>query len=134
MSIMYFTVESAAEKLEVHPRTVLRFISQEKLKAVKVGRQWRIKSSDLLEFTGEKSEEKKASASAVIDIPVSGRNEADRYQTLVMASLNSRKGNESSIDRRVDCIYNREEQSVRFILWGGISFMKDFFTLLDNYS
>jgi len=134
VSNSFYTVESAAEKLDVHPRTVLRFINQKKLKAVKVGRQWRIKYSDLMEMTGEPPEERTVTASAVIDIPVSDRSEADRYQTLVMASLNSRKGNVNGIDRRVDCIYNREEQTVRFVLWGGISFLKDFFTLLDNYS
>jgi excisionase family DNA binding protein len=134
LSNSYYTVDSAAEKLDVHPRTVLRFINQGKLKAVKVGRQWRIKNIDLRAFIGEPVEERKSSASAVIDIPVSDRNEADRYQTLVMASLNSRNGNVNGIDRRVDCIYNREEQTVRFVLWGGISFVKDFFTLLDNYS
>ena len=134
VSNSFFTVETTATKLDVHPRTILRFINQGKLKAVKVGRQWRIKYKDLQKFTGEETEDKQASASAVLDIPVSGRNEADRYQTLVMASLNSRQGNESSIDRRVDCIYNRDEETVRFVLWGGITFLKDFFTLIDNYS
>ena len=134
MSNAFFTVDSAATKLDVHPRTILRFINQGKLKAVKVGRQWRIKYSDLQEFTGEEIEEKQASASAVIDIPVSDRNEADRYQTLVLASLNNRNSPGGILDRRVDCIYNKEEQSVRFVLWGGISFLKDFFTLLDNYT
>lgn len=133
MSNNFYTVDSAAEKLDVHPRTVLRFINQGKLKAVKVGRQWRIKNEDLLKFTGEPEPVKKAGASSVLDIPVADRNEADRLQTLVMASLNSRNGMPYEVDRRVDCIYNRDEQTVRFVLWGSISFMKDFYILINNY-
>ena len=132
MSKDFFTVELAAEKLDVHPRTILRFINQGKLNAVKVGRQWRIKNQDLYELLGETVADKKPNASSVLDIPVNDENEANRYHTLVMASLNSR-GSTGDQNHRVDFMYNREEQMVRFVLWGSISFMKDFYTLMNNF-
>ena len=64
MSDSLFTVEYAAEKLDVHPRTVLRFIHQGKLKAFKVGRQWRIKKGDLYELLGENIAERKSTKSS----------------------------------------------------------------------
>ncbi|MBB6480926.1 excisionase family DNA-binding protein [Spirochaeta isovalerica] len=133
MDDSFYSVESAAEKLDVHSRTVLRFIRDGKLKAVKVGRQWRIRREDLQALTGEPEKEQQASASSVIDLPVSGREEAYRYETLVMAALNSRGNRGKESNHRVDCLYNSEEQTVRFVLWGSISFMKDFFTLIDRY-
>jgi len=129
----FYSVDRAADKLGVHSRTILRFIGDGKLKAAKVGRQWRIRREDLMALVGEPVEERKAVSSAVLDLPVSGREEADRYQTLVMASLNSRGNWGDETDHRVDCLYNNEEQSLRFVLWGSVSFMKDFFTLIDRY-
>lgn len=133
MSDSLFTVDSAAEKLDVHPRTILRFINQGKLKAFKVGRQWRIKKGDLYELLGETVSERKSTASSVIDFPVKDENEANRFITLFTASLNSRNGYDST-DRRADFMYNREENSIRIVLWGSLSFMKDFYTLIGNYS
>lgn len=133
MDNYYYTVDKVAEKLAVHSRTVLRFIRDGKLKATKVGRQWRIKKEDLNAFAGEPSGERRSSASSVIDLPVTGREEANRYQTLVTAALNSRRKEEDEVHHRVDSLYNDEEQMLRFILWGSIGFMKDFYTLIDRY-
>lgn len=45
-----FNISQAAYILKVHPLTVRRYIREEKLKAVKVGGNVRIKESDLSEF------------------------------------------------------------------------------------
>lgn len=45
-----YTLETAAEKLSVHPNTIKKFVFDRQLKAYKLGRQWRIMESDLLEF------------------------------------------------------------------------------------
>lgn len=41
------TCEEAAAFLRVHPRTVYRLLREGKLPGVKVGRQWRIRRTDL---------------------------------------------------------------------------------------
>jgi len=43
----WFTLEAAAKMLEVSERTLLRWIKSGKLKPAKVGREYRIKPSDL---------------------------------------------------------------------------------------
>jgi len=45
-----YTVEQFAERLKLHPKTVLRFIREGRLRAVKVGRSYRILRSDLEAF------------------------------------------------------------------------------------
>lgn len=44
------TPDQVAEKLQVHPFTVLKFIKQGKLKASKLGRVYRIRGSDVDQF------------------------------------------------------------------------------------
>lgn len=44
------TAEQVAKLLQVHPFTVLKFIKQKKLKAMKLGRMYRIRQSDVDAF------------------------------------------------------------------------------------
>jgi excisionase family DNA binding protein len=47
MSEEVYTVEQFAERLKLHPKTVLRFIKDGRLRAVKVGKSWRILWTDM---------------------------------------------------------------------------------------
>jgi len=53
------TIEEAADRLIVHPNTVRRLIKTGQLKAVKVGRLYRVLEKDLLEFIYGSREERK---------------------------------------------------------------------------
>ena len=53
MNIKYITVKDAAEILNIHPRTVTRFLITGKLKGAKVGRSWRLDEQDVKEFFEE---------------------------------------------------------------------------------
>lgn len=44
------TPEEVAERLAITPKTVRRFLREGRLKAVKVGRLWRVRESDLLAY------------------------------------------------------------------------------------
>lgn len=46
----FYTAEEVAQKLKVSPNVVRRWIREKKLKAVKVGRLWRVPESTLREF------------------------------------------------------------------------------------
>lgn len=48
----YLSPKQVAERLGVQPRTVVRWINEKSLKAVKVGRVWRLKWSDVNDFLG----------------------------------------------------------------------------------
>ena len=47
MEEVLLTPAQVAEKVQVHERTVLRWLSSGKLKGIKLERFWRIKSDDL---------------------------------------------------------------------------------------
>ncbi|MFA5828972.1 MAG: helix-turn-helix domain-containing protein [Candidatus Gracilibacteria bacterium] len=50
------TPDQVAQKLQMHPFTVLKFIKQGKLKASKLGRVYRIRESDVSRFLDEQAE------------------------------------------------------------------------------
>jgi excisionase family DNA binding protein len=49
---LFYTVEQVAERLRLHPKTVLRFIREGRLRATRVGKSYRIVASDLDAFAG----------------------------------------------------------------------------------
>jgi excisionase family DNA binding protein len=46
----FYTVQEIAEMLKVHWQTILNYIKTKKLKAVKIGKEYRIREADLSEF------------------------------------------------------------------------------------
>jgi excisionase family DNA binding protein len=52
MSEPFLTVEAAAARLQLHPKTVLRFIHDGRLHATRIGRSWRLRRSDIDTFAG----------------------------------------------------------------------------------
>src|SRR5438552_2375591 len=52
MSEEVYTVEHVAERLKLHPKTVLRFIRDGRLRATRLGKSYRILRSDLETLAG----------------------------------------------------------------------------------
>ena len=52
MTSDFLTVDAAAAILQMHPKTVLRYIRDGRLRATKLGKQYRILRSDLNAFAG----------------------------------------------------------------------------------
>ena len=50
-----YSLKDVADILDMNPETIKRYIHREELKAYKVGREWRIKVSDLEEFVFSES-------------------------------------------------------------------------------
>jgi excisionase family DNA binding protein len=62
-----YTVEQAAERLKLHPKTVLRMIRDGRLKAARIGKAYRIVGDDLDAFAGvARAEAREASDRATV--------------------------------------------------------------------
>jgi excisionase family DNA binding protein len=48
----FYTVEAAADRLKLHKKTLLRYLRERRLRATKIGKQYRILRSDLDAFAG----------------------------------------------------------------------------------
>ena len=57
-----YSVKEVADILDMNPETIKRYIHREELKAYKVGREWRIKVSDLEKFVFSESNIKESEA------------------------------------------------------------------------
>ncbi len=126
----YYTVEQISSMLNIHPKTIQRYIREGKLRATKIGKGWRITGHDLSAFTEINSCEAPTSvnqtehsiiASSVIDIIVYGKEDAIRIMNMLTASLNTKPSEygQSSMQSQ----YIERENMVRITLWGGIRFM-----------
>ncbi|MFW6263134.1 MAG: helix-turn-helix domain-containing protein [Thermotogota bacterium] len=133
----YYTVKQIAHLLELHEKTVQRYIREGKIKAQKVGKSWRISKDNLDDFTGKTEEEQdetrkknndmgirpRAMVSTVVDIDECEREEAIRISNTLTAILNSRNfefGNSTMHTQ-----YIEQEKKLRLMLWGHLEFMEN---------
>ena len=95
MNASLVTVEQAAEHLNLHPKTVLRYLRDRRLPATRVGKSYRIVRSELDAFAGVPSVESEAATAIVrttciVDIPHIPGNEAERLATFLQSAALSR--------------------------------------------
>jgi excisionase family DNA binding protein len=53
----YWTPEEIAERLKLNVRTVVRWITSKRLKAIRVGKQWRVPDSEIRAFVEQSTGE-----------------------------------------------------------------------------
>ena len=117
-----YTVDQAAQLLDLHVKTVRRYVRDGRLKAKRIGKEYRIVRADLDEFAGVASVPDKEPirrirhviASTILDADVVSPDVSHRVTTMVMSSLNARKG-EADFPR-VDCIYYPEQAKLRITI------------------
>lgn len=89
MSDHLVTVEQAATQLNLHPKTVLRYIRDGRLAATRIGKSYRITRVALDAFAGVASGVPESAASAratcVVDIPDIDVTMAERMATFLQA-------------------------------------------------
>lgn len=87
MSDVLITVEQAAEELNLHPKTVLRYIRDGRLPATRVGKSYRIARAKLDAFAGVASGKSQngisARATCIVDIPDIAVERAERVATFL---------------------------------------------------
>ena len=154
MNSEILTVDQVAELLDLHPKTIRRFIREGKLSARKVGGQWRMTRQDIEACMGgqplahfepilramHQEDQKgtkgnvacKIQVSAVVDVFVTDKEDASRLSACILASMHSR---DPEYDRaRCDSIFYEDDLRVRFILWGTPAFISTMLSLLETIS
>jgi len=118
MSTQLYTADEVAGLLNLHVKTIRRYVRDGRLKARRIGKEYRIARADLDDFAGETRPDdtqvprtRHVIASTIVDVDVISPDESHRITTMIMASLNSRKG-EADFPR-VDTIYDPEQAKLR---------------------
>ena len=139
-----FSVEKVSELLDVHQKTVLRYIKEGRLKANKVGGRWRIHGNDLTRFVGfEDMNEADISypqkiksditpepwVSTVVNAENVDREEAIRISNVLVALKNSDTGLNSRC--RIDTVYFEEDLKIQILIWGTLDFTAQILKVLE---
>jgi excisionase family DNA binding protein len=118
MSSHLYTAEEVAERLNMHVRTIRRYIRDGRLKATRIGKEYRVAQANLDEFAGGRQtadaavvRTRQVIASSIVDVDAISPDESHRITTMVMAALNARKGEPDF--PRVDCIYYEDRAKLR---------------------
>jgi len=125
MSELY-SAEQVAERLGLHVKTVRNYVREGRLKAVRIGKQYRITGEDLAALTGgsvpatpreDAHRTRHIEVSSVVAVDAISRQDADRVTTLVMAAVNGRREDDDPM--RVQTVYDEERARLRIMLLGG---------------
>lgn len=144
MKDKFYTIYQVADQLEMSHKTIRNFISDGRLKASKVGKQWRIAEADLESFMnqGESSEDKpeeslnsisfelpsegtedQIKVSAVLDIQQQDKEQFMRLSNTLLANMNG--GGFKVRGCTLDVKYYEQDRTVKIFLWGSINFIQD---------
>ena len=119
MSEELYTVETVAERLKLHPKTVLRFIREGRLRATRVGRSYRVRRADLEALAGLPSvpqPAQAASVTAIVDIPDITPEMGAKWARTVTNALNARPKGGPPL--RADVIYDPDRNHLKIIVVG----------------
>lgn len=156
MEEKFYTIDKIAEMLGMHHKTIRKFITEGKLRANKVGKQWRISSHDLSLFMEDNSvtitnknesenstieiaigdnhsEIHKINISTVIDIMEVDNEEYRKISNTLLALMNSRDSKMSNSNLSLK--YYENERNLKILLWGNLEFSKemlDFISVFTN--
>lgn len=136
MSEEMFSVEQVAERLGLHVRTVRGYIRAGRLRAVRIGKQYRIARADLDALTGRPAPagggaavEVEVEVSSILQIDGVDRAAADRLATLVLATANT--NHQPAHPLRIQTVHDEERNRMKIVILGGASATADVLRLVD---
>ena len=117
------TVETAAAHLQVHRKTVLRYIRDGRLPATRIGKAYRIRRADLDTFAGTPSSTvttaEAARVTSVVDVPGVGPALASKLAGAVTNALYS--GRDQRSDVHAEVVYDPEHAQLKIIVIGTVT-------------
>ncbi len=123
----YYTVEQISSMLDMHPKTIQRYIREGRLRAVKIGKAWRVTGHDLSAFTEQQPDTSSLSTaadvtvSAVADIADLDQQASMRIVDALTAALNAKPPSYGRTSMHTQ--YIEHERTLRVTLWGGAAFI-----------
>ncbi|MGW5649537.1 helix-turn-helix domain-containing protein [Saccharopolyspora sp. NPDC003752] len=125
-----YSVEQVADRLGLHVRTVRGYIRSGRLKAVRIGKQYRIARADLEALTGRPQPPSGRPAGAVevssiVQIDGVDRAAADRIGTLVQAEANG-----APHPLRIQTVHDEERSRLKIVILGGAAATAELLNLL----
>jgi excisionase family DNA binding protein len=122
-----YSVEQVAERLGLHVRTVRHYVREGRLKAVRIGKQYRIAREDLEAMTGLPAtaldpepvrRHRHVEVSSIVEIDAISPEAANRATNGLLGAAKSHGQREQPL--RVETIYNEERARLKVIITGSV--------------
>lgn len=122
------SVDQVAAQLGLHARTVRRYVRDGQLKAVRIGKQYRIAATDLATLTGQSgpvaevpvSRHRHVEASTVVQIDAISPEAAMRVVNGIGGAIKGRDRN-TDTPLRVDTVYDEIRARLKVIITGSLA-------------
>jgi excisionase family DNA binding protein len=135
-----YSVERVAESLGLHVRTVRHYVRDGRLKAVRIGKQYRIAREDLEAFTGRPvartdreslRRERHVEVSSIVQIDAIDPESASRITSGLMAAAKGPRPGDDPL--RIDAIHDPERGRLKVIATGSVASTASLLKLLTFY-
>lgn len=120
------SVFDIAKRLKLHVKTVRNYVRDGRLKAVRIGKQYRIARADLESFTGfplpltdseRAKRQRHVRASCVVEIDAISPESASQIESALKAFAHRSEAGEEDV--RVEAIYDQNIGHLKVVLFGG---------------
>lgn len=137
----FYAIDEVADHLKLHVKTVRQYVRDGRLKATRIGKQYRIALADLEAFTGHKvlsdvvktPGRRQPDVSSVVEIEGVDRDASMRLTNSLMAAANSPRKNDGP-PLRIDTMYDEARSRLKVIVVGGIDANIYLLKLIAGYS
>lgn len=128
MSQELFSVFDVATRLNLHVKTVRSYVREGRLKATRIGKQYRIAREDLEAFTGHPitptdrelaKRHRHVEASSIVQVEAISPEESDRVANSLSTFVYGRPKSDEPL--RIETMYDRHLGRMKVILLGGAS-------------
>lgn len=126
MSQELYSIDQVAELLGLHVKTVRNYVKVGRLRAQRIGKQYRIAKQDIEALVGRPvaqfdpkavSSHGRVSVSSVVQIEALSREAADRLTTLLMGAMKGRPRDDEPA--RLESMYDEERNELKIVVFGG---------------
>jgi len=140
LSQQLYSIEQVADLLNLHVRTVRNYVREGRLKAVRIGKQYRIAREDLEAMTGSPASAfdrepvrrtRHVEVSSIVQIDAISPDTASRVGNALMAAAKGRPEDDQPL--RIDTIYDEERARLKLILTGSVATTTSLLRLMTVY-
>jgi excisionase family DNA binding protein len=138
MSQLLYSVEQVAQRLGLHVKTVRGYVREGRLKAVRIGKQYRIAREDFEALMGRERtgvdpdtvrRHRHVEASSIVEVDAIGPDESSRITNSLLAAAKGRRDGDAPL--RIETIYDEERGRLKVVVVGELRACAGLFALID---
>ena len=123
-----YSIEQVAERLGLHVKTVRNYVREGRLKAIRIGKQYRIGAADLATMMGRPvstldppavRRTRHAEVYSVVEVDAVSPEQSERFTNMLLGAASSRDHSEE-VPMQVKAVYDAARAQLKLLLIGSI--------------